>query len=124
MKTTAFDTLIGLIITQVVGLHDGSDHVTIKTLCGREFHMYHEQDCCESVSILDICGDPADICNSEILMAEESTNSEDPPMEGSDESYLWTFYKLSTIKGSITIRWYGESNGYYSEEVSFCEVSK
>ncbi len=34
-----------------------------------------------------------------------------------------TFYRLQTIKGSVQLRWFGESNGCYSESVEFEQVA-
>ena len=79
------------------------------------FHMHHYQDCCECVYIEDICGDIQDLIGHRILEAECVTNHDNPKEYA--EFFTWTFYKISTIKGSVTIRWYGESNGYYSESV-------
>lgn len=78
-----------------------------------EYMMYHDRECCENVYIEDIIGDMDDLLNSPILMAEEVIN------ESTNESGTWSFYKLATTKGYVTIRWYGMSNGYYSERVSF-----
>ncbi len=88
---------------------------------GIHWFMYHDQDCCESVTIEDICGDLNDLVDSEILLAEES-GSDDGPVSNYDESYTWTFYRFRTMKGSVVIRWYGTSNGYYSESVDVYRV--
>jgi len=86
--------------------------------------MFHSQDCCESVTIDDICGDVQDLVGTEILVAEEVMSDDFGPKERYDESYTWTFYKFRTIKGSVDIRWYGTSNGYYSESVSFTKIEE
>ena len=92
---------------------------------GKQYKMYHAQDCCETVEIEEIIGDLQDLVGSPITMAEEVSGYEPTSEEDimktreADEwgSCTWTFYKLATINGYVTIRWFGESNGYYSEDV-------
>lgn len=86
------------------------------------FLMEHLQDCCENVWLEDVVGDLNDLVGTPILVAECVT-SEESPRNDSDESFLWTFYNMRTIKGSVTFRWYGTSNGYYSESVDIIKWS-
>lgn len=103
----------------IVNIDNNNDEIIFTLKSGEKIRMYHHQDCCENVSVEDICGDINDLLNTPILLAEEVVSSE----EGDDmpnrhgDSFTWTFYKFATIKGFVTIRWYGSSNGYYSESV-------
>lgn len=108
--------LIGKTLISITKGKD-DDELLFITDCGESYRMYHYQNCCECVSIEDINGDLQDLIGTPILDANESSNSEDNTKE--DESFTWTFYHISTIKGYVTIRWYGSSNGYYSEGVNF-----
>ena len=82
---------------------------------GTKYKMFHDQCCCEQVYIEDICGDIENLIGSPIVMAEEVSNYDIGKLDKWDDSYTWTFYKFATIKGYVTIRWYGTSNGWYSE---------
>lgn len=120
-----FQDLEGKTIAKITGGEVESEEITFYMTDGSIYRLYHEQDCCEYVRVSDIEGDLAELINDPILLAEEVSSYGLPePSDATDLSHTWTFYKLSTVKASVTIRWLGESNGYYSEEVSFCQLNK
>jgi len=121
-----FEELLGKVLKEVrrertkaeAGWCDGEDEtLTFVTEDGERYVQSHQQECSESVTIEDICGNLDDLLGVPILMAQESTNERRDSRWSDSET--WTFYKLATAKGYVTIRWYGESNGYYSEKVDF-----
>jgi len=138
-KPTPFDTLAGLtIISMDSGIRTtwneqtratmlrplnfpktGDSQIRFHTACGRVFMMYHEQDCCESVAIEEIIGDLRDLLDTPIVVASVEEGEYKSNEYGDDQ---WTFYTLRTHKGTVTLRWHGSSNGYYSTSVSFAEV--
>jgi len=108
-----------------INVHN-SELIRFYTEEGDEYVMWHEQECCESVDIEDICGSLENLIGSPVLMAEEVISEIKPPdveRKYEPESETWTFYKVATINEYVTIRWFGQSNGYYSEYVSFDKVS-
>lgn len=119
-KNVDISELIGKVFTKVTK-NENDDEITFEGNDGKIYKMYHDQDCCESVFIEDINGELDWLVGTPILQAEEVTNSENSKCKY-DESFTWTFYNFATIKGYVTIRWYGSSNGYYSESVDIvCE---
>lgn len=115
-----FAALVGMTLKQVV-VDEKEDQITFIADNGQTFMLYHDQDCCESVSINDIEGDIQDLIGLPIVTAEEAF-SDDAPLNEYTESHTWTFYRIATAKGMVVIRWYGESNGNYSESASFSEI--
>ena len=125
-KLVPFNTLLGL-TPRVIHVNDHDNEIEIQTECGRLFRLFHDQDCCEQVYIESVVGNLADLIGNPILLAEESSNIGSEKDHPKDDDYYegsstWTFYKLATIKGYVDIRWYGESNGYYSESVDVVEI--
>lgn len=118
-KNTGIKILEGLILKSVeIGEH--KEAILFTTSEGRKFLMHHDQDCCEAVFLEDVCGEINSILNKEVVLAEEVSRID----ENAEDSGTWTFYNIATVSGLITLRWYGESNGYYSEAVDFVEIDK
>lgn len=120
-KQVGLGELVGRVVTSI----DATDEkLVFYTEDGYRFLMEHSQDCCESVYIESIVGNLGDLVGERILIAEEVVGKDPGPLSEYAESYTWTFYKLASRKGYVDIRWYGSSNGYYSEGVSFFKFKK
>lgn len=118
-RITEFKDLLGKTLLRAQGMEKGSRRVVLYVNGSRrKFELVHEQDCCESVEIDDVCGDPEDLIGLPLLQAEEVTNKRRAGKDD-DSSYTWTYYKFATNRGRVVLKWYGTSNGYYSERVTF-----
>jgi hypothetical protein len=115
-------SMVGKTFTSVRRIKDDR----IEFVCDEgTFTMHHHQSCCESVYIESVVGDLDDLVGSPILVAESPSSLDDDDvaakvakkLENTDDDFAPEFYKFATRKGYVDIRWYGSSNGYYSESV-------
>lgn len=115
-KHVEISDMMGKTITQIIGGEKYDDEIKFYTSDGYVYTMYHDQDCCENVSVEDVTGDLQSLVGHTVVEASE-TSQENPH---ASEHGTWTFYKINTNnwRGGVCIRWNGESNGYYSENVS------
>lgn len=123
------NVLVGLTLKRVE--QKGSDRMDFETTDGRSFLFYHSQECCEFVNINSIQGDLNDLLDSPILWATEDIQ-QNPSfistlLDWASDRYIdsatLTTFAFTTAKGQVIVRWLGESNGYYSESVSFVETT-
>ena len=108
-----FEDIIGKTFVTVIAEGGYEDRIVFTEVDGTQYAMKHFQDCCEQVGIEDIDASLDILVDTPIISAYESTE------DGEDE--LWTFYRASTVKGTVCIRWHGTSE-YYSTSVDFGEV--
>jgi hypothetical protein len=116
VKSKVIEELVGKVFSSV---NADKENLYFISDNDKSYIFYHEQDCCEYVTIEDIDGDLNDLVGTPILKAEEVTKED---INASEYGY-WTFYKFSTIKGYVTVRWYVESYGYYSVPIRMCEYN-
>jgi hypothetical protein len=104
------------------------DKLILVTSDEQVYQLFHENDSSEYVIIESISGDLNDLIGIPILEAEEVSNidtkdlkrPELPKGPYSDDytDHQWSFYKFGTHKGSVTVRFYGESNGCYATDAT------
>lgn len=111
-------------LVRATGVKPGSETVDFYCKDGAIVRLYHDQNCCETV-LLDDCEtyhNDEDIYTDAAFckLEEVSCDNTDAAPKNKDieqVSHTWTFYKITTDKGYDTLRWYGTSNGWYSEDV-------
>ena len=115
------ENLFGRVIKSITGLEKDSTEVKIIFKDGGEIIQNHKQEWSEEVYVEQVDGNVfmhegaivyellEKVCSKDEIPEEELLSSSD--------SLTATFYTLKTSKGYLDWRWYGESNGYYSENV-------
>lgn len=101
----------------------GNDTVILTLDNEVHFVLTHERDCCETVEVCDTDNDDfkslRELVGSKLISIEEVVGvdcSDEPPCFV-DVSSTWTFYNIKTTTDVVQLRWFGTSNGYYSEQV-------
>ena len=107
----------------IVSINDDGD--VIKTSDGYCYHLYHSQSCCENVRQIKTVGDPQKLIGN-VVAAQEDT-CDDPAWyyDSYNDSHTWTVFTLIDDKNNrVDFYWLGESNGYYSEDVSVSKTKE
>ncbi len=86
---------------------------------GKQLRIYHEQDCCERVELVSIDGNICKLFGRAIQSVGLEVDEDYDGPEISDDSGTETKITLRCDAETVIMRWIGESNGYYGEQVDF-----
>lgn len=104
------------------------NEIRLETVSGKVFTLYHEQDCCEGVDLVNVEGNFQHLLGKVVTEVIEEIDPDDDPIFGAQEppceSRTNTRVTFKTDEDTVITRWVGESNGYYSEGVDFIEITK
>lgn len=119
------DRLKGEIVSHV-DVDKTKSEILITMQSGKQYMIFHEPDCCETVEIdrsQDGDGDIVSLIGKRIesVSLDEESQKDPPPSEYSES---WTRARVTFRTNSETVvsRWIGESNGYYSESITIAEI--
>jgi hypothetical protein len=113
-----FDVLVGEVL-DAVDIDREKDQILLTTRSGRQFLIYHEQKCCETVEISGQDGSFDKLIGKPIVEARD--NAVDTSEEAAD-SQTTTTLVFRVDDHTVISRWVGDSNGYYSESVDIAEL--
>lgn len=106
------EKLIGATVVAVEGGVKGDDYLEVFFDNGWAYRQIHYLNCCERVEVEDINPSLETIVGGVLhsIVREDETK-----LEGNNE---WTFYKIHTSKGSVDIRWVGDTDSHYSTSIT------
>ena len=113
------DKMIGEVLTNV-DIGDRDEGVLFTCQSGKQFRMYHDQDCCESVGIEDQSGDFHKLIGKKLVYVGETDGKSG---ENDYGTFTDTEYTFKVDDHTVIVKWHGESNGYYSESVCLVELT-
>jgi hypothetical protein len=118
-KHVEFSALVGEVL-DAVDIDREKDQILLTTRSGRNFLVYHKQDCCETVAISGQDGSFDKLIGKPIVEARDITV--DTSEEAAGSSQTTTILVFRVDDQTVISRWIGDSNGYYSESVDIAEL--
>jgi len=120
---TEFKDLVGEILDHVDIFpkdKENPSEIILTTRSGKKFKIYHSQDCCEHVFLESVQGEWKELIGQTIN--EVSNLEKDASDEEQYNHATRTILKFKADYDTVITKWYGSSNGYYSESVNIREL--